>query len=1270
MKKIKLLIMACALLGVSQAWADDVFKDVTSTYLTNADFEGEYSVHRYPRGENNKDRAIYLPSGWTINYENGKEWDMTILKSDDLAGNSFSSVPSLDNGGSQTYRIRFNNSYTNQRIELRQNVTLPKSSYKIEANWYISRTDAGDGYIKIGESRYNASTASSWQSFSQTFVSTGSETTILLGAYHSATTEKFYAFDNFKIYWNLTVSLQSLLDEANTFYTSEGTTYTILKAAIDAAEEVKSSTDADVLETQYTALSSALQFATEHRKPWLDAWTTANGNYNSGDYANVTGSEKSALKTELDKAEPTTADDYDNATTSLNSANTTFTSAKSSYDNLATINALITTAGTLTYADPDKKPSTVEATSASDAVTKTASQTTALRAYYESNGLAEGVDGASDFTSSISNPAATDGNNNWTCSGMNNSSNDEKPTASDGTTLNYFDGGNWGGNSWSASMTQSITIPAGRYLLTVCARGATSVATFTLSIGGETIDLPHSAASSGNVYGNGWTDASLEFTTKIKNVTIAINASSSTLHTWFSVTNFRLIQLEALDLADEDDYTALNSAVLAAESKVLGFENGEYAPYNNITALDALSAAKAMNQEEDNAKTYVNELTGILNNVSNWTANDGAVDIVYNSNMNIEDGWNPKGWSRVGNGWGQQITGLDTETQTSNGTAWYYNANSASQYGNAGSYYMPLPANTCYDLSVSYRSQGTSGNGLVSSLKASVLNESEEGLAETELGANNTQTFVRKTVRFKTGEAGNYILSLKNTGNFYFTDVTIERVSSGTISADLAAVKLEAQEYLDNAEYANIKGSERVALTSSKAKNPASELVADYYDLIVEIQEKQATFIAAKTNYDALATSISNAQSKVDASINIGDNAFQIPTSVKTTLQGAIDTANDEMEDAEMSSEGCVTVKSTLETAVTAFNNAYTTATLNVPSEVDAYSLYLADGGSYAKTVTFKDGNPSAGTYAIGMTEDAGSFYNQAIYFKATATANQYNLYIKDADGTKYYICTNKGGYNSGDNNQIRMTTDDTKALAIQVIALSSEDGAYNIKNMVANALLGTSDGGFYTVTSRNKFNISPATKNSVDVKLSAAKVGTTILPFEADIPEGVDAYTVSGIESELLTLTKVTTGKFAANTPYLIAGEESTNTLEGYGVAKTVSYTSGLLTGVYTATAAPVGSYVLQKNDELLAFYKVAEGKQPNVGAYRAYLTVPNNNARALFFSFDDDNKTTAVKTIEALTSGKSEIYNTSGVRQNALQKGMNILKMEDGSIRKVMIK
>ena len=325
--------MAIALLvsGVGNLWADDVFKDITSTNLTNAGFEGDYSVYKYPRGESNKDRAIYLPTGWTINYQSGKEWDMTALKDGDLSWSSFSSVPNLGTGGTQTYRIRFNNSYKDQRLELSQSVTLPKSTYKLEANWYISRTDAGDGYIKIDDTRYNASTATSWQNFSQSFTSTGSAITILFGAYHSATTEKFYAFDNFKIYWNLTQSLTDLLTEANAFYTAEGTSYTALKDVIDSTDP--SSTDAEELEAQYKALDAALKLA-QARKDWLTAYNTLD----ELDETALPDAAETAITGALGATAPATIEEYNTAKATLQALIDSYDDIKTAYDK---VNALI-----------------------------------------------------------------------------------------------------------------------------------------------------------------------------------------------------------------------------------------------------------------------------------------------------------------------------------------------------------------------------------------------------------------------------------------------------------------------------------------------------------------------------------------------------------------------------------------------------------------------------------------------------------------------------------------------------------------------------------------------------------------------------------------------------------------------------------------------------------------------------------------------------------------------------------------------------------------
>ena len=52
----------------------------------------------------------------------------------------------------------------------------------------------------------------------------------------------------------------------------------------------------------------------------------------------------------------------------------------------------------------------------------------------------------------------------------------------------------------------------------------------------------------------------------------------------------------------------------------------------------------------------------------------------------------------------------------------------------------------------------------------------------------------------------------------------------------------------------------------------------------------------------------------------------------------------------------------------------------------------------------------------------------------------------------------------------------------------------------------------------------------------------------------------------------------------------------------------------------------------------------------------------------FNDE--ATGIQALDVLNAGTAVIYNASGVRQNSLQRGLNIVKMQDGSVRKVMVK
>ena len=393
-----------------------------------------------------------------------------------------------------------------------------------------------------------------------------------------------------------------------------------------------------------------------HKTDWDEAKAAAEAAVADEAYANVTGEELAALNAEIAKAEPTTAEAYDEATAALRAATNAFTAAKASYDAFYAIaNSDYVT--TLDYGTEEKRQAldeacSVEPTSAADAVEKTNAVYTALRTYYESHAMAENVEGALNMTDRIANPNAEDGNNGWTWTGSkNNPASNEPWTNADGnSTHKYFDGGNWNGSSWTTTMKQTITVPAGKYLLTAKGRAATNT-TLTMAVGEASVNLPN-VGSTGNVFDRGWGDASVEFETDGSDVEILVTATAEPTHEWFSIGDFRLVRLELFtEMANEEDYAALIAAIEAAEANTLGFDEGEYAPYNNVEAIKAIATAKTIDTNAENEKAEVQALTETLTN--GWTANTAEVDAIFDGQFattaaNTTTGdINLPGWTKV-----------------------------------------------------------------------------------------------------------------------------------------------------------------------------------------------------------------------------------------------------------------------------------------------------------------------------------------------------------------------------------------------------------------------------------------------------------------------------------------------------------------------------------------------------------------------------------------------------------------------------------------------
>ena len=164
------------------------------------------------------------------------------------------------------------------------------------------------------------------------------------------------------------------------------------------------------------------------------------------------------------------------------------------------------------------------------------------------------------------------------------------------------------------------------------------------------------------------------------------------------------------------------------------------------------------------------------------------------------------------------------------------------------------------------------------------------------------------------------------------------------------------------------------------------------------------------------------------------------------------------------------------------------------------------------------------------------------------------------------------------------------------------------------------------------------------------------MLPFDAELPEGVVAYSCEKIAEDGVKLNLVEAESLKANTPYLVNGEAGEHEFAGYGLATKDSYTSGLFTGTYVEYQTEVGTntYVLQKHDNNVAFYLVGDkdlDKQPLVKAYRCYMTY-DNAAGAPMFSISRGEDTTGIES-STLNAPSTVIYDLMGRRVTTMVKG-----------------
>lgn len=180
---------------------------------------------------------------------------------------------------------------------------------------------------------------------------------------------------------------------------------------------------------------------------------------------------------------------------------------------------------------------------------------------------------------------------------------------------------------------------------------------------------------------------------------------------------------------------------------------------------------------------------------------------------------------------------------------------------------------------------------------------------------------------------------------------------------------------------------------------------------------------------------------------------------------------------------------------------------------------------------------------------------------------------------------------------------------------------------------------------------------------------GTICLPYTVTSDENVAYYQITGVENDMLTLTKY--DELPAGTPALV------KKLAGDGIAPQA--TSVAVSGEINNVAGSVnmfGSYTNQTRIEDPNSYYIYNDKFYSCNeyffcnAFRAYFIMEGAGAKVLTIAGDD-----VVTAINALTGENcgvnvEAVYSEDGVLRNDLEAGMNIVKFSNGKTQKVIIK
>lgn len=646
----------------------------------------------------------------------------------------------------------------------------------------------------------------------------------------------------------------------------------------------------------------------------------------------------------------------------------------------------------------------------------------------------------------------------------------------------------------------------------------------------------------------------------------------------------------------------------------------------------------------------------ILGTVNDFPSTNDALGINKAGETSF-DANDPAGFAKDGKGWGWQwrYVKFELEEEAVVKVAIHAETSKASNWVSFGDYTLQMTEETYLE----------ANKGGVETAQAAA-----QALVDTK-PMGDTENAALKAAIAMTYTTGAEMLEKVEALNTAVANANAWVVAYNEAKAPLVAALERFETDYNNAENGALdhmnKSRWATAIEKAQAAAEAKDVTNSYEGFEAATENLVAALDAATVSvneYAALDEAIKAATALANG-INWGDQPFQRPESAQAGLN--TESAQAVYDAAEADGEGVTSVTDAL--------NAAMNITLNAPEGV-FYLNVASEGhvllGNSVVASLGNTGNNNPTGYGFNAATVTANYRPKVFTFEQVE-GNLYHISVELEAGTVYLTYGTLNGSTAGHRDgQIQGNTDKEKAGTFKIEASPAVEGAFRIINTITNTYIACEDGGaLYTNndTQRADFAIADASTVSTDINISAdAKLGTCVLMFDAQLPDGLTAYVPESYDNEttVLTLKMVTGGVLPAYTPCLLYAEGGyegtlTGTVTMNGYAGKVTGDDGLLYGAIEPQEITEG-YILQKHDgeEVAKFYSV-DGLEEEIpiSAGKCWLTLANGVEEALetpaavafFFRGGGATKLNAVVMDKTTLDGA--IYTLDGKRVNTMQRG-----------------